>query len=76
MNRDDYWREASLTTVLAVYDKAVKTAEDRALAKLRTKGFTFKRIAEARAFKTAAEKARRAKAEQIALEAVHTRRTP
>lgn len=75
MNRDDYWREASLITVLRDHDKATKTAEERALAKLRRAGFNFKHLSEARAFKRTADKARRARAEQIALEAVHTRRT-
>lgn len=75
MNRDDYWREASLITVLVDYDKATQTAEDRALAKLRRAGFNFKNISQARAFKRGADKARRARAEQIALEAVHTRGT-
>lgn len=75
MNRDEQHAEQAIITALRDYDQATKAAEQRALAAMARKGWNFRHISEARAYKRTADKARRARAEQIALEATHTRRT-
>lgn len=75
MNKEEYLQGAAVERELHEFDQTTKRAEERSLAKLRRSGLRFKSIAEVRAFKRSADRARRARAEQISLTAEHTRRT-